>query len=866
MEEKERVFHLPSIVTGYLFIGFAAFLLLSLASFTPNDSAFFVSKVNRPVENIAGDIGASVSSFFVITYGRVAGFLVDFAILVIGLNILIRAKTGRILLKASLFTIASISLSALTALLFGNLSFIDKGMLGIGLMNSLSEIIHPYVLIGIFSLMFLLSLSGTMKLFRFAAFFFARTIGQIALAPFHLFGLIIRGEKRGEAETDVLIDPHAIHPKVYRQGEKPSADLEDIFESAPAPRMPEPDFLRPPAANDSGIVKPDGANLPSFLSNPREKERILLGIGRKFDSLLFDEGKAPVKETGPDIESVPAMIDEPHRPAAVEIPPDEPPFTPDHKAEPVPETLPPLDTENAEDIVGEADYHEFKKQKKPKTVSLKDIYDDETEPFLFPESSILDQSLETHSYEDDQREVKEVSGIIESTFRSFKIDIRVTGYTRGPVITRYEMVPPVGLKLRNIVTLQDDIALNLGATNIRIVAPIGNRSIIGVEVPNKYRRNIVLRNIIESGEFRDNDAILPLILGMDITGNIIVEDLIDMPHLLIAGTTGSGKSVYVSSLIAGLVFKRRENELKFIMIDPKMVELELFGGIPHLLAPVITQPEEALLALEWAVSEMDRRYKVLSEMNVRNISDYNIQAKKINKTRKKDGEEPMEELPYIVIVIDEFADLMLRSPKETEKVISRIAAMARAVGIHLVVATQRPSVDVVTGLIKANFPSRIAFRVSTQTDARTILDRSGAEKLLGKGDMLFLTPAFNDMFRIQAPYVSNQDIKRISTELKRNGSADYKIDFEELMTRTHDEHLAHEADFKDDPLFGEALKLAVEYGEISASFIQRKFRVGYNRASRIMEAMDGMGILAAAKSSGKPREVLIKQEDLVHYL
>ena len=862
MEEKEQGFRLPSFITGYLLIGFAAFLLLALASFTPADSSWFVSKVNEPSENIAGAVGVTVASFFVVIYGRISGFLADFAILVIGLNILIRAKTGRILFKASLFVIATVSLSVLVALIFTQLSFIDKGIVGIGLSRTLSEIIHPYVLIGIFSLMFLLSLSGTMKLFRFAAFFLARTIGQIALAPFHLFGLILKGDKDNKPADDVLIDPGTIRGRMKTQGEPAGHGFAGYDDERP--RMPEPDFLRPPAASGGGtpnIVKPEDANLPTWLANPREKDRILLNIGKRYDMMIFGDGKTPAGETPDEPEQetvIPTMIDEPHAAVAEEVPEPETPA--------IPETETALDKENAEDIVGEADYNEIKKNKKPKTASLKEIYEDEAEPFLFPESTILDQSFDAHSYEDEQREIKEVSEIIENTFRSFKVDIRVTGYSRGPVITRYELIPPVGMKLKSIVTLQDDLALKLGTSNIRIVAPIGNRSIIGIEVPNKYRRNTVLRNIIESDEFRDNDAFLPLILGMDITGNIIIEDLCDMPHLLIAGTTGSGKSVYVSSLVSGLVFKRRENELKFIMIDPKMVELELFGGIPHLLAPVITQPEEALLALEWAVSEMDRRYKVLSEMNVRNISDYNQQAKKINKTRRKDGEEPMEELPYIVIVIDEFADLMLRSPKETEKVISRIAAMARAVGMHLVVATQRPSVDVVTGLIKANFPSRIAFRVSTQTDARTILDRSGAERLLGKGDMLFMTPAFTDMFRIQAPYVSNQDIKRIASELKRNGPADYRIDFEELLLRSSSEHHANEADFKDDPLFGEALKIAVEYGEISASFIQRKFRVGYNRASRIMEAMDQMGILAAAKSSGKPREVLIKQEDLVHYL
>ena len=370
----------------------------------------------------------------------------------------------------------------------------------------------------------------------------------------------------------------------------------------------------------------------------------------------------------------------------------------------------------------------------------------ETSSYQFPDKNILEKGIETFSKAEENEEIDRVSKVIENTFASFKIEIRVSGHSRGPAITRYEIVPPSGLKLKNIVSLTEDLALNLGTRNIRIVAPIGNKSIIGVEVPNRFRKTVVLREIIESPEFSKTKAKLPLILGKDIAGNIVIEDLTEMPHLLIAGTTGSGKSVYVNSLIGGITFNKSADEVKFIFIDPKMVELELYNGIPHLLAPVITKPEEAIAVLEWMSAEMDKRYKLLSEFGVRNMEDYNREVKKIKPLPGKENEKTAYEyFPYIVIVIDEFANLMLRLPKETEKVISRIAAMARAVGIHLVVATQRPSVDVVTGIIKANFPSRIAFRVSSQTDSRTILDKSGAEKLLGKGDMLFMTPNFTDM-------------------------------------------------------------------------------------------------------------------------
>lgn len=494
--------------------------------------------------------------------------------------------------------------------------------------------------------------------------------------------------------------------------------------------------------------------------------------------------------------------------------------------------------------------------------------DEPESDYRFPKSGDLSQSFVNFSEEEANEEIKKNIETIESTFESFKIDISVAGYSRGPAITRYEFIPPEGLKVKSIFNLQDDLAVKLGTKSIRLVAPIGNKSMIGVEVPNRHRKTIVLRDIIESDSFSQTKAELPLIMGTNLTGKTIIQDLASMPHLLIAGTTGSGKSVYVNALISGLVFKKSVEELRFIMIDPKMVELELYNGIPHLLAPIITQPEEAIAALDWAVREMDRRYSALSQMGVRNLKEYNSEVKKINAARKKKKEEPMEIFPYIVVIIDEFANLMLRSPKETEKAISRLAAMARAVGIHLVIATQRPSVDVVTGIIKANFPSRIAFRVISKTDSRTILDENGADSLLDKGDMLFRYPSQRETIRMQAPFVSNSDVESVCRTLKQNGTADYEIDLNELTGTLPfgDTNLSNTVDAQSDELFADALKEAVEKGEVSASYLQRKFRIGYNRASRIVQGMEDMGILAPATGSSKPREVLISQEDLVHYL
>ncbi|MGL4676411.1 MAG: DNA translocase FtsK 4TM domain-containing protein [Brevinema sp.] len=479
----------------------------------------------------------------------------------------------------------------------------------------------------------------------------------------------------------------------------------------------------------------------------------------------------------------------------------------------------------------------------------------ENSSVYFPDIEDLEPNNDIVSKIDEDEEIETTMKMIEDTYESFNINMQVVDYNRGPTITRFELEPPSGLKLRTILNLQDDLALQAGTSNLRIISPVEGRSLIGIEVPNKVRRNFLIREQIESILFQNSDATLPLILGVDVGGREIVGDLATTPHLLIAGTTGSGKSVYVNALIMGLLFKLSSEDLKFIMIDPKMVELELYGGIPHLLAPIITKPEEAMAALEWTVQEMDRRYKILSELGVRNIKEY--------KESVQDGEK----LPYIVVIVDEFANLMLRVPKETEKHISRLASMSRAVGIHLVLATQRPSVDVVTGVIKANFPSRIAFRVSSKIDSRTIIDRNGAETLLGRGDMLFMSPNYMEPIRIQSPYASNEDVARTVNRIKKNGSPEYVIDFSELLARQEENNSdGSRTDALSDPLFEEVLRFSVDNGEISASGIQRRFRVGYNRASRLIESMKDLKIISPPPSAGKGWLINITRDEITNYL
>ncbi len=823
---------------------------MALVSFTPYDSPFYISRANFPPDNIAGSIGVLLGGGVVYLYGKYAGYLAAFAVLVMGVNILVGARLGRILLKMSLFVMAVISLSVLVSLAVPEATFVQSGVIGTVVSTSLLEVLPKVVLIVLFSLILLLSLSASIKLFRVVTLFFAKAILFVFTAPLKLFGIGVKKPGPVEDATEGIVVNEADERPSRRLETSARAETIDEYDDSEPPLPREPEFLRatrgdtPESKQKSVAVPESGEELPWLKDGPKN---IIDSIDRYYDKLIFGEER---EDTLP-VEPVEPLTKEEIEREIEETPPEE------DALEYAPVEMPELsELETGPAFVPK----ETKPQKPAKEPELAADY-------YYPETHRLDRSLEKFTADDEKREIEKTIRVIETTFESFKLEIKVSGYSRGPAITRYEIVPPEGLKLKSIVNLTDDLGVKLGTRSIRVVAPIGQQNLIGVEVPNRHRRTVVLRDIIESDAFAKSGMELPLILGMDLTGNIIMKDLAKMPHLLIAGTTGSGKSVYVNSLISGLVFKKRQDELKFIMIDPKMVELELYNGIPHLLAPVITQPEEALAALEWSIGEMDRRYKVLAEFGVRNIEDFNAQTSSINQTRMKKNEPTLETLPYIVIIIDEFANLILRSPKETEKSISTIAAMARAVGIHLVIATQRPSVDVITGIIKANFPSRIAFRVISKTDSRTILDENGAESLLDRGDMLFRTPAQSEMLRIQSPYVSNNDVMNIVSDLKRNGSPDFTIDFEEFLASSSSEvDSDNEVDFRGDSVFPDALKLAVEKGEISASFLQRKFRIGYNRASRLVEGMDSMGILAPSSGSSKPRKVLISQEDLVHYL
>ncbi|MCM8774004.1 MAG: DNA translocase FtsK [Candidatus Omnitrophica bacterium] len=480
------------------------------------------------------------------------------------------------------------------------------------------------------------------------------------------------------------------------------------------------------------------------------------------------------------------------------------------------------------------DLEEISISKEEKPVSDK-VFDEKS--YVLPSLDCLKVPplLDTRQIKDDiEANIK----TLEETLSDFGVGAKVVRVQKGPVVTLYELQPFAGVKIQRITTLSDDIALAMKSASIRIVAPIPGRGTIGIEIPNTKKHLVYLREVIEEKAFSNMNSKLALALGKDVSGNPVVADLKEMPHLLIAGTTGSGKTVCVNSIISSIIFKAKPNEVKFILIDPKKVELAPFSGIPHLLHPIISEPKKAFSALNWAVEEMENRYKVLANEGARNIDIY-------NKNKFK--------LPYIVIIVDELADLMVVATDKIETSIQRLVQLSRAVGIHLILATQRPSVDVITGVIKANFPARISFKVSSKVDSRTVLDMIGAEKLLGKGDMLFIRPGLIKPVRTQASFIDDEDIDNLTNFIKQQGSPIYEEGIIQLQKSS-------EASLEEDELLDEAIKIILLTRQASASLLQRRLRVGYTRAARLLDLMEIQGIIGPFSGS-KPREILVDPDN-----
>ena len=497
---------------------------------------------------------------------------------------------------------------------------------------------------------------------------------------------------------------------------------------------------------------------------------------------------------------------------------------------------------------------EKKEEKKKEVLQLEHGMMVEDEHYEYPPIELLSKQTK-RTIKGGAKALTDTATRLQKTLYSFGVSAKVENVSVGPAITRYELKPAEGVRVSKIANLADDIALNLAAETIRIEAPIPGKRAVGIEVPNKEKEAVHLREVLDSREFVENKSKLTVALGKDVAGNIQLADIGKMPHVLIAGSTGSGKSVCINTIITSIIYNAKPSEVKFVMVDPKVVELSVYNGIPHLLIPVVTDPKKAAGALAWAVQEMDERYNKFASKGVRDLKGYNKAIEKENEAGK---------LPQIVIIIDELADLMMVAKNDVEDAICRLAQKARAAGMHLVIATQRPSVDVITGLIKANVPSRIAFAVSSQVDSRTILDSVGAEKLLGKGDMLFFPSGAPKPSRVQGAFVSDDEVEKIVDFIKSNGTANYSEDILETIENGNktDKELAQEKDDDDtDPLLMEAIQTVVETRQASTSFIQRRFKVGYARAGRIIDQMEERGVISGYQGS-KPREVLMSLEKL----
>ncbi len=476
----------------------------------------------------------------------------------------------------------------------------------------------------------------------------------------------------------------------------------------------------------------------------------------------------------------------------------------------------------------------------------------EDENYNFPPIDFLNEGK--ISAKSSKKTITDMANKLQKTLYSFGVSAKVEHASVGPTITRYELKPAEGVRVSKIANLAEDIALNLAAESIRIEAPIPGKQAVGIEIPNKEKEMVALRDIIDSEEFYKAKSKVSFAVGKDASGEVVVTDIAKMPHVLIAGSTGSGKSVCINTLITSIIYKAKPSEVKLLMVDPKVVELSVYNGIPHLLIPVVTDAKKAAGALSWAVQEMVNRYNLFAEKKVRNIEGY-------NEALEKEGTEG--KLPQIVIIIDELADLMMVAKNDVEDAICRLAQMARAAGMHLVIATQRPSVDVITGIIKANISSRISFAVTSQVDSRTILDSAGAEKLLGKGDMLFYPSGVLKPIRIQGAFISDSEIEKIIGFLKENGGPSYSEDIIEKIEKSNssDRELEEAEDDDTDPFLMDAIDAVVDLGQASASFIQRRFKVGYARAGRIIDQMEARGIISGYEGS-KPRQVLITKERL----
>jgi DNA segregation ATPase FtsK/SpoIIIE, S-DNA-T family len=810
---------------GIVILAAGIFLSLALLTYHPDDSSAFYTSTNSVVANWIGYYGATIAWLFVGFFGF-ASLLFPGALLVVGWNRICAKEIEYLQTKAIGFVIVIIAAPPLCDLAFGKVWLRGAlipcgGYLGQELNRAASSNLNG---IGAAIVLVTMMLIGLLLATRIslAAIFVALHRKLVSLGrAFSLQWARFTERRRKEKMKTAIVRKHL---------DAPSLRLVPNTDDAPLPTAG-PIVREVRGAGRFQIRKVTKADLRKAaeeLSRQETPDPFALWAGAKADSVEAAEFSRPVAVEDDGEFEDPLYLDDP---PAIRAP------------RPKPQMPRPV---------------QRKQKEAPAKRETKLTHD------LLPPVDLLTLGPKQDTINDDiHKRFLDIGHLIEERCREFSVDGEVTAYHPGPVVTTFEFKPSAGVKYAKVVNLGDDLALALKAESIRIER-ISGSSTVGIEVPNKRRELITLRDIIDTDAFTQQSSLLTLALGKDIHGDAIVTDLARMPHLLVAGATGAGKSVGLNSMIVSLLYKALPKQLRMLMIDPKMVELKMYEDIPHLLHPIVTDPKLASVALIWAVNEMENRYRCLAECGVRNIDQYNSLLKDVDGYRramKLPEGEPVkvpEPLVYIVIIIDEFADLMMVASKDVEDSVTRLAQKARAVGIHLIIATQRPSVDVITGVIKANFPSRISYQVASKIDSRTILDAQGAEKLLGNGDMLFLPPGTARIRRIHGAYVSEKEIVKIVDFVKANQGEPQFL--EEITKIDVEKNGADGIEYLDDPKYDDAVRVVLSTGQASASYLQRRLKLGYSRAARLVEIMEANGIVGPSQGS-KPREILVRADD-----
>ncbi len=834
------------------------------------------------ITNLTGGEGNLLTAVYSFLCG-VFGFTVFFtgpAIIYIGVQIAID-KESSVIAKRLLLLLLSIILlgTAIQVIFIGSVGENTTGLFEAvtSLYNDGKMLRGGGVLCGLFaSLLLLFGRIGGSVIIILIIFVFVMIISRKTLMEF--FGFVGKPVKKAAGKAKEKHEQRKEEMEILREeNRRRAADEEEKRKQKLAQlELATADNLHQPLAKKQketlSAQKKDSDNFLSQINdyNGNEKSnRIDEGVTVGNDTLpeIVSENNINRGDKLPDIPT-PIETTEPASPTSV-IFGDELPPLPEYP----PEAVNPVEAA-VDSFLSEANSQQATQQKREEQfveeITHNDVPETVTkgaeltpdEQYVLPPTTILDEIVINNSSEDIKKELEANSNIIVEALKSFGVQTKCIGVCRGPSVTRYELQPAQGVKISRITGLADDIALNLAASGIRIEAPIPGKPAVGIEVPNRKVDTVPFRTLIENDIIKNHNSKLAAVLGKDISGEIIIVDIADMPHLLIAGTTGSGKSVCVNSIIMSILFRSTPEEVRFIMIDPKAVEFMVYNGIPHLLIPVVTDPKKAAGALQWAVSEMLKRYNLFAEYNVRNIQGYNSLAAKNSEIKK---------LPQIVIFIDELADLIMASKNEVEDSICRLAQMARAAGMHLVIATQRPTVDVVTGLIKGNIPSRIALKVSQGVDSRVIMDEQGAEKLLGRGDMLLKTVAMPKPLRVQGCWISDKEVERVVNFIKQSFILEYddevmnEVERHAELVRSNDKKndtsSSDSGDFDvADEKLEEAIRVVVEAGQASTSSLQRRLKLGYGRAARLIDIMEEMGIVGPSEGS-KPRQVLMSREE-----